>query len=215
MRLSRYHAIGALMAGATILAAGVSAQAAMVDPNDAALKEAVKWGETKFDQHPTAFKWDYFVTLGLGYPDVTLRTRYFAVADYVRRSEFQRKFGTQRVHQLNDARIKAATEEVVGGLQFIIGHVGPTDDFLKAYEFSLKVGDKTLKPIDVAAPSIANPSGFMGAIAFAGEAIVDFDAAGLKGDEKLVLVIKAPDGRGPSGSKNAPFEIPFDLSKVK
>lgn len=215
MRLTKSHALSAMLSGAVIFASALTADAAMLTPSEGALKEAVKWGEAKFDQHPTAFKWDYYTTLGLGYPEATLRTKYFAVADYVRRSEFQRKYGTQRVHKVNDARIKSASSEVIGGLQFIVGHAGPTADFLKAYKFSLKVGDKTLEPMDVAAPAIANHSGFMGAIAYSGEAILDFDASGLKGDEKVVLVVKAPEGRGPSGSKNSPFEIPFDLSKVK
>ncbi len=216
MSIVNVKSLGLAAIGAFVMiASGSITHAAMLKPNETTLKEAVALGEKNFDQHPIAFKWAYYKTLGLGYPDITLRTKYLAVADYVRRSEFQRKFGTQRVHKVTDKRIQSASEDVIGGLQFIVGHSGPKEDFLKGYKFSLKVGDKTLKPVDVAAPTIANPSGFMGAIAYSGEAIVDFDASGLKGDEKVVLVVKPQDGRGPAGSKNSPFEVPFDLAGVK
>ncbi len=216
MTITKLKTLGILTVSAVgVIVGGLAANAAIIKPDGPALKEAAALGEKNFDQHPVAFKWDYYTTLGLGYPDVTLRTKYFAVADYVRRSEFQRKFGTQRVHKVTDARIQSASDEVIGGLQFIVGHAGPTKDFLQAYTFSLKVGDMIMKPLDVAVPAIANPSGFMGEIAYAGEAIIDFDASHLKGNEKVTLVVKAPDGRGPSGSKNSPFEIPFDLSTVK
>ncbi|MCK0103244.1 hypothetical protein [Pseudohalocynthiibacter sp. F2068] len=187
----------------------------MINPSQDTLGEAVQLGTDNFDQHPVAFQWDYLTNLGLGYPEVLLRTRYLAVADYVRRSEFQRKFGTQRVHEITDERIKAAHDEVVGGLQFIVTASGPTEDFMLAYEFSMSVGDAVLEPILVDAPQKASPSGFMGDIAYTAGAIVDFDASGLSGTESVTLLVKAPDGRGPSGARNSAYEIPYDLSILK
>ena len=120
--------------------------AASLTLNDVQLREAVELGQSKFDQDQMAFRWDYIKNLGYGYPQVLLRTEYLAVADYVRRSEYQRKFGSQRIQELTDERIERARREVDGRLQFFVTVYGPTEDFMSDYKFGLVVNDERLIP---------------------------------------------------------------------
>lgn len=203
-----------IAAAASAVLAG-NAMAASLKLDDKQLAEAVEEGKAKYEMHPLAFKNEYYRDLGFGYPAVLLRTEYFAVADYVRRSEFQRKYGSQRVHELNDARIKSAQSEVNGQLQFQVTLYGKTENFANNFKYRLMVGDKAIEPASVDSPQRAESSGFGGKVDFKADVIVDFPGMNLKGNEKITLVIDPPDGMGPSGARNDNYEAKFDLSKLK
>lgn len=208
------------LAGLLSLGLGLTGMTAIVDAanfklsNDQ-LAAAVEHGKQNYDKHPTAFMWSYLHDAGYGYPTVLMRTEYLAVADYVRRSEFQRKYGSQRVHKLTPERIESARSEVGGNLQFQITIYGPTEDFMKGYNFHLKVGDKTMKPANVDKPVVGENSGFKGKLAYKAQVFVDFDTKDLSGKEKVTLVLDPPKGMGPSGSRDSDFEVPFDLASVQ
>ena len=207
--------LGTCMLGAAFALGTLSAQSASFSLNDKQLAEAVELGKTKHDQDETAFRFAYINNLGYGYPSVLLRTEYLAVADYVRRSEYQRHYGSQKIHELTDERIESARREVDGKLQFMVTVYGPDENFTKDYDFHLMAGDKKVMPAAVDKPAMADSSGFKGKLAYAATIILDFPTADLKGDEKIKLILDPPDGLGPSGSRNANFEVPFDLSAVK
>lgn len=179
------------------------------------IAEAVELGKSKFDQDQTAFRFAYINNLGYGYPHILLRTEYLAIADYVRRSEYQRGYGSQKVHKLNDTRIENARREVDGQLQFVVKVYGPDNDFMKGYNFHLMAGDKKVDATFVDRPVTAEQSGFKGKLAYVAQIIIDFPTTGLNGDETVSLILDPPDGLGPSGSRNAHFEAKFDLSAVK
>ena len=193
----------------------VTANAANFSLSKDQMAAAVEHGKKNFDKHPTAFMWSYLHNAGYGYPSVLMRTEYFAIADYVRRSEFQRKYGSQRVHKLTPERIESARSEVGGNLQFVVTVYGPTEDFMKGYNFMLKVGDKQMKPANVDKPVVGENSGFKGKLAYKAQVFVDFAPNGLSGKEKVTLVLDPPAGQGPSGSRNSDFEVPFDLASVQ
>lgn len=206
--------------GAAVLAvgfglAGSAGNAAMFDLTKEQIEDAVNVGKKQFDQHPTAFMWPYYTDTGYGYPAVLLRTEYFAVSDYVRRSEFQRKYGSQRVHKLTDERIEDARKEVAGVLQFLVTIYGPSEDFMKDWKFHLMATGKQIAPKAVDKPQVATRAGFAGKIAYMANVIVDFPRDGLKGDEQVTLVVDPPNGLGPSGARNESYKVPFNLAKLK
>lgn len=205
--------ISALTLVFTVGAAPVEAASFKLSGDERA--DAVEHGKAHHDQDSTAFRFAYINNLGYGYPKVLLRTEYLAVADYVRRSEYQRSYGSQKVHKLTDERIESARREVDGRLQFQVKVYGPSEDFMKEYDFHLMAGDKHIMPTDIDKPVVADHSGFKGKLAYAATIIVDFPTADLKGDETVRLVLDPPNGMGPSGNRDANFEAPFDLSKVK
>ena len=179
------------------------------------LVEAIKLGESKYDQDKTAFRWNYIKNLGYGYPQILLRTEYLAVADYVRRSEFQRKFGSQKIHELTDERVESARREVDGHLQFLVTVYGPSEDFMDDYDFHLELKDELILPSSIDKPVVAGHSGFRGKLSYAATIIIDFPTDGLTGNEKVTLILDPPDGLGPSGSRDSSFKALFDLSTVK
>ncbi|MGI9302532.1 MAG: hypothetical protein ACR2RB_07490 [Gammaproteobacteria bacterium] len=204
----------ALSTFAAFALGAVSATAATFSLDKGQLGEAVEHGKAHFEQHPTAFRWNYMTDLGYGYPTVLMRTEYLAVSDYVRRAEFQRKYGSQRAHKLTDERIENARVEVDGQLQFLVTLYGPEANFVDNFEFHLMANGKEMKPAYVDKPVMGENSGFKGKLAYTATVIIDFPTKDLKGDEKVTLVIDPPDGLGPSGSRNSNFEAPFDLSAV-
>ena len=208
-------AAGACAAAGLLTFVAGPVQSATFKLNDEQVAEAVEHGKTHFDQDVAAFRWPYINNQGYGYPHVLMRTEYLAVSDYVRRSEYQRKFGSQRVHKLNEARIKSAQSEVDGHLQFLVTVYGPSEDFMGGYDFTLMVGDKKLMPAYVDKPVMAENSGFKGKLTYSATIIIDFPTGELNGDEKVTLVVDPPDGLGPAGSRNANFNVPFDLASVK
>ena len=208
-------AVGAFAAAGLVTLAAGSAQAATFKLNDEQVAEAVEHGKMHFDQDAAAFRWPYINNQGYGYPYVLMRTEYLAVSDYVRRSEYQRKYGSQRAHKLNEARVKSAQSEVDGHLQFLVTVYGPSEDFMGEYDFALMAGDKKLMPAYVDKPVMAENSGFKGKLTYSSTIIIDFPTAELNGDEKVTLIVDPPDGLGPAGSRNANFKVPFDLASVK
>ncbi|MGI9385340.1 MAG: hypothetical protein ACR2PO_19490 [Methyloligellaceae bacterium] len=215
--MKRSAATLTLCLGATALFgfATMEARAAMFELKKDQVDAAVAHGKKHFEQHPTAFRWAYLKDTGYGYPSVLMRTEYLAVADYVRRAEFQRKYGSQRAHKLTDKRIQDARSEVAGHLQFVVTIYGPSADFMKAHKFHLMAGDKKIEPANVDKPVMAENSGFKGKLAYKAVCFVDFAAKALKGNEKVTLVVDPPAGMGPSGQRNADFKVPFDLAAVK
>lgn len=183
--------------------------------SDDQVAEAVEHGKMHFEQDETAFRWPYINNQGYGYPYVLMRTEYLAVSDYVRRSEYQRKYGSQRAHKLDEARIRSAQSEVDGHLQFLVTVYGPSQDFMEGYDFQLMAGDRQLMPAYVDKPVMAENSGFKGKLTWEATIIIDFPTGDLKGDEKIMLIVDPPDGLGPAGSRNANFKVPFDLAGVK
>ena len=208
-------AAGAFAAAGLVTIAAGPVQAATFKLNDEQVAEAVEHGKMHFDQDVAAFRWPYINNQGFGYPYVLMRTEYLAVSDYVRRSEYQRKYGSQRVHKLNEARIKSAQSEVDGNLQFLVTVYGPSEDFMGEYDFTLMAGDKKVMPASVDKPVMAENSGFKGKLTYAATIIIDFPTDELSGDEAIALIVDPPDGLGPSGSRNANFNVPFDLAGVK
>ena len=216
MKLSMAKAaVGAFAAAGLVTIAAGPVQAATFKLNDEQVAEAVEHGKMHFDQDVAAFRWPYINNQGYGYPYVLMRTEYLAVSDYVRRSEYQRKYGSQRVHKLNEARIKSAQSEVDGNLQFLVTVYGPSEDFMGEYDFTLMAGDKKVLPAYVDKPVMAENSGFKGKLTYAATIIIDFPTDELNGDEAIALIVDPPDGLGPAGSRNANFNVPFDLAGVK
>ena len=76
-------------------------------------------------------------------------------------------------------------------------------------------GDKKVMPAYVDKPVMAENSGFKGKLTYAATIIIDFPTDELNGDEAITLVVDPPDGLGPAGSRNANFNVPFDLASVK
>ena len=208
-------AAGACAAAGLSTLVAVPVHSATFKLNDDQVAEAVEHGKMHFDQDVAAFRWPYINNQGYGYPYVLMRTEYLAISDYVRRSEYQREFGSQRVHKLNEARIRSAQSEVDGHLQFLVTVYGPSEDFMGEYDFSLMAGDKKLMPAYVDKPVMAENSGFKGKLTYSATIIIDFPTGDLNGDEKVTLVVDPPDGLGPAGSRNANFNVPFDLASVK
>lgn len=208
-------AAGACAATGLLAFTAGSVHSATFSLNDEQVAEAVEHGKMHFDQDATAFRWPYINNQGYGYPYVLMRTEYLAISDYVRRSEYQRKYGSQRAHKLNEARVKSAQSEVDGRLQFLVTVYGPSEDFMEEYDFSLTVGDKTVMPAYVDKPVMAENSGFKGKLTYSATIIIDFPTGGLNGDETIALIVDPPDGLGPAGSRNANFKVPFDLASVK
>ena len=208
-------AAGACAAAGLSTLVAVPVYSATFKLNDDQVAEAVEHGKMHFDQDVAAFRWPYINNQGYGYPYVLMRTEYLAISDYVRRSEYQREFGSQRVHKLNEARIRSAQSEVDGHLQFLVTVYGPSEDFMGEYDFSLMAGDKKLMPAYVDKPVMAENSGFKGKLTYSATIIIDFPTGDLNGDEKVTLVVDPPDGLGPAGSRNANFNVPFDLASVK
>lgn len=203
-------------AAVVMFAAGTaSVNSASLKLNGEQIAEAVEHGKSYFDQDQTAFRFSYMNNLGFGYPQVLMRTEYLAVADYVRRSEYQRKYGSQRVHKLTDERIDSARREVDGQLQFLVTVYGPSEDFMNDYKFHLMAGEKKLMPAAVDMPVAAGHSGFQGKLSYAATIMIDFPTTDLTGNETVKLIVQPPKGLGPSGSRDANFEAPFDLSAVK
>lgn len=208
-------AAGACAAAGLSTLVAVPVHSATFKLNDDQVAEAVEHGKMHFDQDVAAFRWPYINNQGYGYPYVLMRTEYLAISDYVRRSEYQREFGSQRVHKLNEARIRSAQSEVDGHLQFLVTVYGPSEAFMGEYDFSLMAGDKKLMPAYVDKPVMAENSGFKGKLTYSATIIIDFPTGDLNGDEKVTLVVDPPDGLGPAGSRNANFNVPFDLASVK
>lgn len=203
-----------------LLAAGVifvatTAQAAMFNLSKDQVSDAVKHGKSSFEQHPTVFMWPYFKVTGYGYPTALLRTEYFAVADYVRRAEFQRKYGSQKAHKLTDKRIEDARNEVAGVLQFVVTVYGPDKGFMNDYNFHLVSSGKKISPKAVDKPAEATTSGFSGKLGYTANVIVDFPGDAVTGKEKIALIVQPPKGSGPSGARNGSFKVPYDLGAVK
>ncbi|MBL93986.1 MAG: hypothetical protein CFH10_01561 [Alphaproteobacteria bacterium MarineAlpha4_Bin2] len=204
------------MAAAILIALSTApADAAKFKLDQKGIDSAVAHGKANFDKDATAFRWDYLSNLPYGYPKVLMRTEHLAISDYVRRSEFQRKYGSQRAHKLNEARIKSAQSEVDGKLQFVVTLYGAEADFMKAYGFHLMANGKHLMPAYVDMPVTGENSGFKGRLAYMATVFVDFTTDGLSGNEKVTFIVDAPKGAGPSGARDTDYKLPFDLSKVK
>lgn len=208
-------AVGACAAAGLVTFAAGSVQSATFTLRDEQVAEAVEHGKMHFDQDVTAFRWPYINNQGYGCPYVLMRTEYLAVSDYVRRSEYQREYGSQRVHKLNKARIKSAQSEVDGHLQFLVTVYGPSEDSMGEYDFTLMAGDKKVMPAYVDRPVMAENSGFKGKPMYAAPIITDFPTDDLNGDEQVTLVVDPPDGLDPAGSCNANFNVLFGLASVK
>ena len=208
-------AAGAFAAAGLVTLVAGPVQSATFKLDDDQVAEAVEHGKMHFDQDTTAFRFPYINNQGYGYPFVLMRTEFLAVSDYVRRSEYQRKYGSQRAHKLNEARIRSAQSEVDGNLQFLVTVYGPSEDFMGGYDFTLMAGDTKVMPAYVDKPVMAESSGFKGKLMYAATIIIDFPTDGLNGDEMVTLVVDPPDGLGPAGSRNANFNVPFDLASVK
>lgn len=206
-------AIGLVTAGFAM--AGSGAGAMLMNLSKSQVSEAVAHGKKFFDQHPTAFRVNYYYNAGYGYPNALLLTEFLAVSDFIRRAEFQRKYGSQRAHKETPDRIEDRRKQVAGKLQFLVTIYGKKQDFAKDYGFALKANGKTVQASSVDAPVMADLSGFKGRLAYAAKVIVEFPAAGLDPKGKVALVIDPPDGFGPSGGRNANYELPFDLASMK
>ena len=203
------------MAMAFTIGTAAPAWAASFSLSSDQLSDAIKLGKLKYDQDKTAFRWNYIQNLGYGYPQILLRTEYLAVADYVRRSEFQSNFGSQKVHELTDERIESARREVDGQLQFLVTVYGPSEDFMNGYDFHLVLKDELIMPSSIDRPVVAGHSGFRGKLSYAATIIIDFPTDRLTGNEKVTLILDPPDGLGPSGSRDSNFKALFDLSTVE
>lgn len=214
LRFARIVASTVAMVGFFVFC-GNAGVAADFELNEEQIAAAVELGTTKFDQDQTAFRWDYIKNLGFGYPHILLRTEFLAVADYVRRSEYQREYGSQKIHELTAERIENARREVDGLLQFLVTVYGPSESFMEGYNFELLAGDVSIQPDYVDKPVIADASGFQGKLSYSATIIIDFPTDALSGKEHVILIIDPPDGLGPSGSRDANFEAPFDLSAVR
>ena len=97
-------AIGLVTAGFAM--AGSGAGAMLMNLSKGQVSEAVAHGKKYFDQHPAAFKSNYYYNAGYGYPNALLITEFLAVSDFIRRAEFQRKYGSQRAHKETPDRIE-------------------------------------------------------------------------------------------------------------
>lgn len=206
-------AIGLVTAGFAM--AGSEAGAILMNLSKSQVSEAVANGKKHFDQDPMAFRWNYYYDAGYGYPNALLRTEYLAVSDFIRRAEFQRKYGSQRAHKETPDRIEDRRKQVAGKLQFIVTVYGEKQDFAKDYGFALKANGKSVQASSVDGPVMADLSGFKGKLAYKAKVIVEFPIAGLDPKGKVVLVVDPPDGLGPSGGRNANFKLPFDLASMK
>ena len=206
-------AIGLVTAGFAM--AGSEAGAMLMNLSKGQVSEAVAHGKKYFDQHPIAFRSNYYYNAGYGYPNALLLTEFLAVSDFIRRAEFQRKYGSQRAHKETPDRIEDRRKQVVGKLQFLVTVYGEKQDFAKTYGFALKAKGKTVQASSVDAPVMAELSGFKGKLLYKAKVIVEFPAAGLDPKGKVALVVAPPAGLGPSGGRNANFELPFDLASMK
>lgn len=213
--MRRQLMIGALAGGVAVVMLGAQSHALLTELDEQQVEEAVQLGMENFDQHPTAFKWDWYHDEGYGFPKALLKTEYLVVADFVRRSEFQRVFGSQAAHELTPEAIEEQRKSVEGVLQFEVTGYGETAETAEKYSFHLVANDKKIKPSDVVRPVEAASSGFTGRVKYEAQMIVEFLLEEINPDGEVVLVIEPPEGMGPPLARNDPYHFSFDLASLK
>lgn len=197
----------ALFAVALMLLLPGSAGAVLVKLTPDQVKEAVEWGKAKFDQDAVAFSWKYLVDEGLGKPKALVRTEYFAIADFVRRSEYQRAFGVWKVHKLTPEAIEEQRQEAEGKLVFQLTDYGESSDFSRNYRATLKAGEKIIPPLAEDYTVEASPSGFPGKMQFKGGGTIVFPIEAINPSGTVTLVVERPGKR--------PLNFPFNLGTIK